>query len=92
MIGLVSYLVIVMVFLVNELLIVDFMFACSQFFCSFDGLLLSDLDGTIIMYSWDFGDGMYASGMIGSYSYVVVGMYFVLLLVIDDVGVVGLVM
>ncbi|MEE9151508.1 MAG: PKD domain-containing protein [Thermoplasmata archaeon] len=46
----------------------------------------TDLDGTIIEYTWDFGDGTKDSGMYSIYFYSSAGTYSVILTVIDDEG------
>jgi PKD repeat protein len=46
----------------------------------------TDQDGTIIEYSWDFGDGTKDSGMFSTYFYSSSGTYSVTLTVIDDEG------
>lgn len=55
----------------------------------FDGSTSSDLDGTIVSYAWDFGDGYSASGAIVSHTYSAAGSYTVSLTVIDDDGATG---
>ena len=45
-----------------------------------------DLDGTIVSYSWDFGDGNVATGVFVEHSYVDDGAYTVILTVTDDDG------
>ncbi len=56
---------------------------------SFDGSESSDSDGTISLYSWDFGDGTMASGINGSHTYVNPGNYTVTLTVTDNDGLTG---
>jgi len=53
---------------------------------TFDARLSYDLDGTIVKYSWDFGDGKTASGVSVSHSYSETGAYTVTLTVTDDDG------
>ncbi len=48
-----------------------------------------DLDGTIVNYSWDFGDSQTATGMIVSHTYTILGNYMVTLTVIDNDGLNG---
>ncbi len=43
-----------------------------------------DLDGTIVSYEWDFGDGTSGTGKIVTHSYTEVGYYVVILAVIDN--------
>jgi PKD repeat protein len=46
----------------------------------------SDPDGTIVSYSWDFGDGATATGVTVDHAYSEVGNYTVTLTVTDDDG------
>ncbi|HFE32593.1 MAG TPA: PKD domain-containing protein [Gammaproteobacteria bacterium] len=50
---------------------------------TFDGSASSD-DGTIVSYTWDFGDGVSASGMATTHAYGSAGTYTVSLAVCDD--------
>lgn len=52
----------------------------------FDGSASSDLDGTIVSYDWDFGDGGTATGATASHSYVTPGVYVAQLTVTDNHG------
>ena len=52
----------------------------------FDGSESSDLDGIIVEYTWDFGDGVLDSGMYTGHAYSLAGSYDVSLKVIDDRG------
>ena len=56
---------------------------------SFDGTASSDADGTIVSYSWDFGDGGMASGPSPTHSYSVDGSFTVTLTVTDNDGLTG---
>jgi len=56
---------------------------------SFDGSDSSDVDGTIVSYKWDFGDGTIGSGAAPSHTYAAVGPYTVSLTVTDDDGLTG---
>lgn len=82
----------VVVVLLNQVLIVVFVFMMNGFMVNVDGSGLSDLDGMIMGYVWMFGDGVMVLGVIVLYVYVVVGMYNVMLIVIDDDGVIYFVM
>ena len=52
----------------------------------FDGSASTDLDGTIVSYSWDFGDGATGTGVSPSHTYGAAGSYVVSLTVTDDDG------
>lgn len=52
----------------------------------FDARASSDLDGSIVTYTWDFGDGQSASGPLVGHTYSAVGQYTVRLTVTDDDG------
>jgi heme/copper-type cytochrome/quinol oxidase subunit 2 len=52
----------------------------------FDASASDDLDGTIVNYFWDFGDGNNASGEVINYTYVSGGVYTITLTVTDDDG------
>jgi len=55
----------------------------------FDGSESYDLDGTIISYLWDFGDGTTATGVAVDHAYEDDGVYTVTLTVTDDDGATG---
>ena len=50
----------------------------------FDGSGSSDVDGTIVSYDWDFGDGSTGTGVAPTYAYAVEGSYVVTLTVTDN--------
>lgn len=54
-----------------------------------DGSQSWDEDGTVQVYSWDFGDGQTGSGQIVTHKYYEPGEYIVALSVTDDKGAVG---
>lgn len=56
---------------------------------SFDASGSSDSDGSIISYSWNFGDGSTASGQTVSYTYSTAGSYNAVLTVTDNEGATG---
>ena len=57
---------------------------------TFDGSGSSDTDGSIVGYSWDFGDGSpAASGVTASHTYATPGTYTATLTVTDDDGATG---
>jgi len=51
---------------------------------TFDSTGSGDLDGSIVSYTWDFGDGNTGDGPRPSYTYSTPGTYFVTLTVVDD--------
>lgn len=53
---------------------------------SFDGRGSTDTDGTIVSYSWNFGDGQNGTGAQVSHSYATAGNYTARLTVTDDLG------
>ncbi len=56
---------------------------------AFDGSGSSDADGTIVDWSWDFGDGSTASGPTAAHTYTAPGTYNATLAVTDNEGSVG---
>jgi glucose/arabinose dehydrogenase len=52
----------------------------------FDGTASVDVDGTIVFYEWDFGDGQIGSGPNPSHSYASPGTYVVTLTTTDNDG------
>ena len=57
--------------------------------CRFDGINSTDIDGAIISYSWDFGDGNTSNGLVANNTYRVVGIYTANLTVTDNDGLTG---
>ncbi len=55
----------------------------------FDGSSSYDLDGHLVGYAWDFGDGTSGSGVTANHSYVDNGEYLVTLTVVDEEGAIG---
>lgn len=53
---------------------------------TFDGSASTDLDGTIIGWLWDFGDGANSTEMTATHSYTQHGFYYVKLTVTDNKG------
>ena len=53
---------------------------------TFDGSESYDIDGTIIAYDWDFGDGTTGTGMTTAHAYETAGRYTVVLTVTDNGG------
>ncbi len=52
----------------------------------FDGSGSSDLDGSIVSYNWNFGDGSSGLGDISSHTYMAAGTYTAILTVTDNMG------
>jgi len=53
---------------------------------NFDASGSHDIDGTIVTYNWDFGDGNTETGMTTAHAYATVGTYTVVLTVTDNGG------
>ena len=53
---------------------------------NFNGSVSTDLDGTIIEYTWDFDDRIKDSGMYSNHQYSNAGTYTVILTVVDNEG------
>ena len=66
-----------------------FHFTCSALDCTFDSWPSWDLGATIAGFSWDFGDGVTASGATASHTFADPGPHTVTLTATDDVGVTG---
>ena len=64
----------------------SFSYSCDALACSFDGSSSNDSDGSLVSYSWDFGDGSSASGLSANHNYAAAGDYTVTLTVTDDDG------
>ena len=62
----------------------DLNVSCQDLTCTFDGSGSTDSDGTIVAYSWTFGDGTTGSGASVSHAYTQPGTYNVTLTVTDD--------
>ena len=56
---------------------------------AFDGGGSSDADGTIVSYTWNFGDGATASGVATNHTYMTPGTYTARLTVTDNLGASG---
>lgn len=54
-----------------------------------NGLASQDLDGQIVSYNWNFGDGTTATGSIVSHNFIAAGTYNVRLTVTDNLGAQG---
>ncbi|MHB8973222.1 MAG: S8 family serine peptidase [Pirellulaceae bacterium] len=55
-------------------------------FVAFDGRGSTDPDGTIVSYSWSFGDGSQASGSDVTHTYTAAGSFTATLIVTDNLG------
>ncbi|MEW6429107.1 MAG: PKD domain-containing protein [Thermodesulfobacteriota bacterium] len=53
---------------------------------SFDAGASSDIDGSIVAYAWNFGDGATATGSFVQHTYDIEGTYTVRLTITDDLG------
>ena len=71
---------------INESPTASFAFSCTDLTCTFDGAGLSDGDGSISGYAWQFGDGSTAVGTRVSHGFAAAGNYDVTLTVTDDAG------
>ena len=74
---------------VNARPLATFTTSCSSLTCAFDGSGSSDSDGTVVGYTWDFGDGTGASGSKPTHTFSKTGTFTVTLSVVDDRGTVG---
>ncbi|MCW4017060.1 MAG: PKD domain-containing protein, partial [Candidatus Bathyarchaeota archaeon] len=54
----------------------------------FDASTSADIDGTIVEYSWDFGDGTTTTGVTATHTYTNSGVHTVTLTIRDDEGVI----
>jgi subtilisin family serine protease len=73
----------------NQAPVAEFSFTTNELTASFDGSASSDTDGTIVSYSWNFGDGTTGSGVTTSRTYAAAGTYNVVLTVTDNEGATG---
>lgn len=69
----------------NQPPLASFIATCTYLSCTFDASGSTD-DGSIVDYSWDFGDGSSGNGVSTSHGYAADGTYTVVLTVTDDVG------
>ncbi len=68
----------------NQAPVATFTSSCVGLMCNFDASESADIDGTIVSYVWDFGDGNLASGSDVSNVFLSAGSYIVSLTVTDD--------
>lgn len=64
----------------------SFVDSCDDLTCSFNGGASSDVDGSIVGYAWNFGDGTTTTGPTATHDYAQAGNYGVTLTVTDDDG------
>jgi chitodextrinase len=62
---------------------------CESLTCQFEGTSSVDPDGTIVAYSWDFGDGAMSTASEPVHTYSAAGTYTVTLTVTDNEGLTG---
>ena len=70
----------------NQSPVSTFTASCTNLVCSFDGSTSSDPDGTVVGWSWAFGDGATATGATTSHTYASAGAHNVTLTVTDNGG------
>ncbi|HWV50455.1 MAG TPA: PKD domain-containing protein, partial [Microbacterium sp.] len=70
----------------NALPTASFVAAVTDLSVAVDATASTDADGTIITYSWSFGDGANGSGVTAEHAYLAAGEYPVSLTVTDDRG------
>ena len=66
--------------------VASFGYSCDQLSCNFNGGGSSDSDGSIVSYSWSFGDSSNGSGVSTNHTFASEGSYNVSLTVQDDAG------
>jgi PKD repeat protein len=64
----------------------SFAYSCEGLTCAFDARGSADLDGAIVGYAWDFGDGQAGSGVVLDHAYASDAVHTVALTVTDDGG------
>ncbi len=72
----------------NQAPTADFTFSCSGLECAFTDLS-SDSDGSVVAWSWTFGDGAASTAQHPTHTYAAGGTYTVSLTVTDDQGAVS---
>ena len=70
----------------NQAPVADFSVTCQSLTCELDASASSDVDGSIVSYGWDFGDGTGGVGRTVEHTYESEGDYLVTLTVTDDRG------
>ena len=69
--------------------VADFSINCAGLNCNFDASNSSDINGIIISYIWDFGDGNQTTGQSVSNQYSTAGAFTITLTVTDNAGAVS---
>lgn len=64
----------------------DFTVDCVGLSCTFDGGASTDSDGSIVSYTWDFGDGATAAGQSPTHTFTTADTFAVHLTVVDNRG------
>ena len=59
---------------------------CGSHTCTFNASASTDMDGSIVSYAWDFGDGTTGSGVSATHTYPTVNPYTATLTIRDDSG------
>lgn len=70
----------------NRRPVASIQFSCDSLRCNFTASPSSDADGTIVSYSWSFGDGTQAADVSPIHMFAAAGTYSVVLTVTDDSG------
>jgi PKD repeat protein len=70
----------------NAAPVADFSYTCEGSICDFDASASDDTDGTIVSYTWNFGDSTSGSGITASHTFTEIGTFVVKLTVTDDIG------
>jgi aryl-phospho-beta-D-glucosidase BglC (GH1 family)/PKD repeat protein len=70
----------------NQPPVASFTAACNGLVCAFDGRSSSDPDGTVLGWSWAFGDGTTGTGSTVSHTFAAAGAFTVTLTVNDAAG------
>ncbi|HEY3833228.1 MAG TPA: PKD domain-containing protein [Acidimicrobiia bacterium] len=73
----------------NQPPVASFTQSCDQLVCSFSGSPSHDPDGTVVAWTWDFGDGGTTTGRNVKHTYAAGGTYDVRLTVTDNDGATG---
>lgn len=69
---------------VNDAPLPTFTTTCTDRTCDFDASASYDPDGSIVSYSWSFGDGNMGSGATTSHTFAAAGSYSVILTITDN--------